>query len=303
MQQNTHEQQSLEGKKWRIQFENIEDYGSTGSEMKPFLVKLSRILNCWTCFIFLPCASPFAGGLGAGLGLVLGRNLGINCGYHVCKLLIVWARDGILVGQFPFINFGAYWGVWGGRGDGGDVGATSRSQRAPHMRVRVCTGSNARQFTHDSKKIQPFFYHTICNPPLAWFVNISSSTGWAHKDSNNPPPPLALAPGKSEKRRSDRVLVLARDVRYQPSQAENHMKLKITSKQTAVGCSTPPPPLSKLRQSTKLIRSLRLLWLRHGRSLDKGGGGTKRNVVMSRTHLKHDTAPVSLYIWHTITFC
>jgi hypothetical protein len=44
--------------------------------------------------------------------------------------------------------------------------------------------------------------------------------------------------------------------------------LKITSKQTAVGCST------------------------------------KHNVVTSRrTHHKHDTAPVSLYHWHTITFC
>ena len=31
---------------------------------------------------------------------------------------------------------------------------------------------------------------------------------------------------------------------------------------------------------------------------------SKQNVVMSRrTHPKHDTAPVSLYNWHTITFC
>ena len=28
------------------------------------------------------------------LGVVLGRNLGINDSYHVCKLLMVWARDG-----------------------------------------------------------------------------------------------------------------------------------------------------------------------------------------------------------------
>ena len=40
MQQNTHEQRSLVTKNWHIQFENIEHYGSTGSEMKPFLVKL-----------------------------------------------------------------------------------------------------------------------------------------------------------------------------------------------------------------------------------------------------------------------
>ena len=40
MQQNTHEQRSSETKNWHIQFENIEHYGSTGSEMKPFLVKL-----------------------------------------------------------------------------------------------------------------------------------------------------------------------------------------------------------------------------------------------------------------------
>ena len=39
------------------------------------------------------------------LGLVLGRNLGINCSHHLCKLLMVWARDGTLVGQFPLINF------------------------------------------------------------------------------------------------------------------------------------------------------------------------------------------------------
>ena len=39
------------------------------------------------------------------LGAVLGRNLGTNCSYHVCKCLMVWARDGTLVRQFPFINF------------------------------------------------------------------------------------------------------------------------------------------------------------------------------------------------------
>ena len=62
-------------------------------------------LNCWTCFFFLPCASSFAGGLRAGLGVVLGTNLGTNCSHHVCKLLMVWARDGTLAGQFPLINF------------------------------------------------------------------------------------------------------------------------------------------------------------------------------------------------------
>ena len=36
---------------------------------------------------------------------------------------------------------------------------------------------------------------------------------------------------------------------------------------TAQHCPPPPPPLSKLRKSTELIRSLRLLWLRQGRSL------------------------------------
>ena len=40
MQQNIHEQRSLETKNWHMQFENIENYGSTGSAMKPFLVKL-----------------------------------------------------------------------------------------------------------------------------------------------------------------------------------------------------------------------------------------------------------------------
>jgi uncharacterized protein (DUF1499 family) len=44
--------------------------------------------------------------------------------------------------------------------------------------------------------------------------------------------------------------------------------LKITPKQRAVGCSA------------------------------------KQNVVMSRrTHHKHETAPLSLYDWHTITLC
>ena len=56
MQQNTHEQRSLETKNWHMQFENIERYGSTGSEMKPFLVKLYSTVNCRTCFFFLPCA-------------------------------------------------------------------------------------------------------------------------------------------------------------------------------------------------------------------------------------------------------
>ena len=40
MQQNTHEQRSLVTKNWHIQFETIERYRSTGSEMKPFLVNL-----------------------------------------------------------------------------------------------------------------------------------------------------------------------------------------------------------------------------------------------------------------------
>ena len=40
MQQNTHEQRSLVTKNWHIQVENIEHYASTGSEMRPFLVKL-----------------------------------------------------------------------------------------------------------------------------------------------------------------------------------------------------------------------------------------------------------------------
>ena len=105
MQQSTQEQRSLETKNWHMEFESTEHYGSTGSEMKPFLVKLDRIVNCWTCFFFLPCASPFAGGLGAGFGVVLGRNLGTNCSHHVCKLLMVWARDVTLVGHFPLINF------------------------------------------------------------------------------------------------------------------------------------------------------------------------------------------------------
>ena len=39
MQQNTHEQRSLDTKGWHMQLENIEHYRSTGSEMKPFLVK------------------------------------------------------------------------------------------------------------------------------------------------------------------------------------------------------------------------------------------------------------------------
>ena len=44
--------------------------------MKPFLVKLQRIVNCWTCFFFLPCTSPFAGGLGAGFGAGSGAGFG-----------------------------------------------------------------------------------------------------------------------------------------------------------------------------------------------------------------------------------
>ena len=37
--------------------------------------KLSHIVNCWTCFFFLPCASPFAEGLGAGFGAGFGTAL------------------------------------------------------------------------------------------------------------------------------------------------------------------------------------------------------------------------------------
>ena len=37
---NIHEQRSLKTKNWHMQFENIEHYGSAGSEMKPFLVQL-----------------------------------------------------------------------------------------------------------------------------------------------------------------------------------------------------------------------------------------------------------------------
>ena len=70
MQQGTHEQRSLWTKNWHVQFENIECYGSTGSEMKPFLVKLQRVVNCWTDSFFLPCASRFAGGVGAGFGVL-----------------------------------------------------------------------------------------------------------------------------------------------------------------------------------------------------------------------------------------
>ena len=68
MQQNSHELRLLVTKDWHMQFENNEHYGSTGSAMKPFLAKLQRMVNCWTCFLFLPCASRFAGGLGAGFG-------------------------------------------------------------------------------------------------------------------------------------------------------------------------------------------------------------------------------------------
>ena len=75
MQQNNHEQRSSETKNWHIQFENIEHYRSTGSEMKPFQVKLYHFVNCWTCF-FLPCASPFAGNLGAGFGADFGKKFG-----------------------------------------------------------------------------------------------------------------------------------------------------------------------------------------------------------------------------------
>jgi len=39
------------------------------------------------------------------LGADVGKNVGINCSYNVCKLLMVWARDGTLVGQFKLINF------------------------------------------------------------------------------------------------------------------------------------------------------------------------------------------------------
>ena len=28
------------------------------------------------------------------LGADVGKNVGINCSYNVCKLLMVWARDG-----------------------------------------------------------------------------------------------------------------------------------------------------------------------------------------------------------------
>ena len=39
---------------WHIQFENIGHYRFTGSEMKPFLVKLECVVNSWTCSFFLP---------------------------------------------------------------------------------------------------------------------------------------------------------------------------------------------------------------------------------------------------------
>ena len=43
MQQNTHEQCTLGTKNWHIRFESIEHYGSTGSEMKPFLVGVAFV--------------------------------------------------------------------------------------------------------------------------------------------------------------------------------------------------------------------------------------------------------------------
>ena len=89
-----------------------------------------------------------------------------------------------------------------------------------------------------------------------------------------PPPPLRKhqESQKNDGQTGSRCLekaVLARDVRRQLSQEQRHESwLKITSKQTKVGRSS------------------------------------KHNVVISRrTHPKHDTAPVSLYNRHTVTFC
>ena len=41
-------QRSLGTTNWHMRFDNIEHCGSTGSEMTPFLVKVQRIVNCWT---------------------------------------------------------------------------------------------------------------------------------------------------------------------------------------------------------------------------------------------------------------
>ena len=59
--------------------------------MKPFFVTLYRIVNCWTCFFFfLPCASPFAGGVGAGFGGGFGKKFG-----HKRQLPCLQTPDGL----------------------------------------------------------------------------------------------------------------------------------------------------------------------------------------------------------------
>ena len=58
--------------------------------MKPLHVRLYGILNVWTCFLLLPFAAPFMGGLSAGLGGLptiylhlglWGRGQGQYCGF------------------------------------------------------------------------------------------------------------------------------------------------------------------------------------------------------------------------------
>ena len=58
---------------WRpkIGTRSLKALNITGSEVKPFLAKLYRIVNCWTCLVFLPCASPFVGGLYEGEAVML----------------------------------------------------------------------------------------------------------------------------------------------------------------------------------------------------------------------------------------
>ena len=112
------------------------------------------------------------------------------------------------------------------------------------------------------------------SPPRGCCVRRPPAKAQAQGRAPYPPLPLRKHHGsrKNDGQTGGRCLhraALARNVRCQPSQGSRRLSwLQITSKQTAAGCSS------------------------------------KHNVVMSRrTHPKHDTAPVSLYNRHTITFC
>ena len=53
--------------------------------------------NCCTCFFFLPCASPFAGGLGAGFG----AGFGADFGTAICEGMQASSTKSLVKYNFP----------------------------------------------------------------------------------------------------------------------------------------------------------------------------------------------------------